>query len=81
MMKESILSVTKTIVLILLICGACKSEDQRASTILMDAEYLRNSKTRIQQGDTLLMVAFDQLIKDANKALNELPYSVTNKEN
>lgn len=79
-MKESILSVSLIVLLIILISGACKSDDELASTILMDAEYLLNSKTRIEKGDTLLMNAFGQLIEDADRALNEIPYSVTNKE-
>ena len=79
-MKESMLSVSLFVTLIMLVSGACKPDDDVPATILMDAEYLLDSKTRIEKGDTMLMPAFEQLIKEADRALNEGPYSVTDKE-
>lgn len=79
-MKKSILSISLIVMLIMLTVGATKSTDDVAPTILMDAEYLRNSKKRIEKGDTMLMNAFDRLIKDADRVLKEAPYSVTHKE-
>ena len=79
-MKEINQSVLQIAILIMLICGACKSDDGLAETILMDAKYLLKSKTRIEKGDTMLMNAYEQLIKDADRVLKEAPYSVTDKE-
>ena len=80
MMKESIPSVSLLVLFIIFISGACTADDDIAETILMDASYLLNSKTRIDKGDTMHMHAFEQLIKDADRALEEAPYSVTDKE-
>ena len=79
-MKKNILFVSLMSLFIILTNGACVTDDDVATTILMDAEYLRESKTRIEKGDSTLKSAFDQLIKEADKALKEGPYSVTNKE-
>jgi hypothetical protein len=47
---------------------------------LIDIEYLQKSKLQIQQGNPDLRPAFDLLVAKANEALNEGPYSVTNKK-
>ena len=51
-----------------------------SEAILIDAEHLARSKTRIEQGDADLIKAFNLLMKEANLALNKGPYSVTDKE-
>ncbi len=53
--------------------------DKIPPTILMDGRILAKSKQRIQGGDAALKPAFDQLVKEANKALNVGPFSVMNK--
>jgi alpha-glucosidase (family GH31 glycosyl hydrolase) len=47
---------------------------------MMDAEYLDNAKSRIGENDSSFKYAFEQLIRDAEKALQEGPFSVTDKE-
>ena len=49
-------------------------------TILMDTEVLKQTKIRITNGDPLLKPAFKKLMAEAEAALNDGPYSVTNKE-
>ena len=49
-------------------------------TVLMSGEVLARTKTRIANGDPKLMPALKQLIKDADAALGDGPYSVTHKD-
>lgn len=66
----------------ILLIFACKSIDldkQYAETILIDAEYLENSKRQIENKDPKVRFAFEQLIVDAEEALKEGPFSVTDK--
>ncbi len=79
-MKKNILAISLMATLIIVVSGACKLDDDSAATILIDAEYLAKTKTQIRKDDPKLMNAFEQLIKDADKALKEDPYSVTDKE-
>lgn len=68
------------IAILIFISGSCKSDYHFAPTILVSAEYLLNSKNKIEKGDTTLTIAFENLIKDADKALKDDPYTVTKKE-
>lgn len=65
---------------ILLMSGTTGCDDHSAATILMDAEYLAMTKIRIENDDSAIKPAFEQLIKEADKALQKGPYSVTDKE-
>jgi len=47
--------------------------------LLMDMERLADTKARIEKGDPELKPAMDQLIADAEAALLEGPYTVTDK--
>ena len=50
------------------------------ATILLDGEILAKNKSRIKKNDPALKPALDQLIKDADAALLDGPFSVTDKE-
>jgi len=47
---------------------------------MMDAQHLAKTKIRIEKGDSNLKHSFNQLIEDAEAALQEGPYSVTDKK-
>lgn len=49
-------------------------------TILMDGETLAQTKTRIENNDPDLQPALDALIQEADAALEDGPYSVTDKK-
>ena len=68
------------LIIALTTCKIDDSNDQLASTILMDVEFLANTKKRIIKNDPELNHAFEQLIMEAELALKEGPYSVTDKE-
>lgn len=61
-------------------CKTNDLSDKMVGTILMDAEYLLKTKTRIKQKDPKLMDAYNQLIREAELMLQEGPYSVTQKQ-
>jgi len=65
---------------ILLMIGACSKRNNNAETILIDTEYLELTKLQISKNDPNYQYAFKQLIKDAEKALYEGPFSVTDKK-
>lgn len=48
-------------------------------TVLMSSEVLAKTKARLANGDAELMPAMKELLKDADAALGDGPYSVTNK--
>ena len=50
------------------------------ATVLMSDEVLVKTKTRIERGDPQLKPALDKLIKEADAALRDGPYSVTDKQ-
>ncbi len=79
-MKKHTLVVFLIAILIIVMNGACNLDDDIATTILMDIEYLEKTKIRIEQSDTKLKYAFERLIEEADRALQEGPYSVTDKE-
>jgi len=80
-MNKSNLSIVILLTLILNITiGACNSSEAETPTILINYEYLKQSKINIEKGDTILKAAFDKLIERADKALEEGPFSVTHKE-
>jgi len=55
-------------------------QENVASTILMDGKILAQTKMRIEKNDPKLKSALDQLIAEADAALLEGPWSVTDKE-
>jgi len=61
-------------------CKRVDADDQQVETILMEGAYLLNTKNQIENKDLQIIPAFDQLIKEAEKALDEGPFSVTDKE-
>lgn len=61
-------------------CQVNNSEGGVAATLLIDAEQLAHTKTRIEKKDPKLKPAFDLLLADAEAALEEGPFSVTHKE-
>ena len=61
-------------------CKTTDLENPTLKTILMDANYLADTKVRIKKNDVKLQYAFNQLIKEAELALTEGPFSVTHKE-
>lgn len=80
-MKKTILVVLLVATFIILMYGKFSIDnDDMTSTILMDMEYLTETKKRIKKNDPKLKPAFDRLIKDANAALKKGPYAVTDKE-
>lgn len=50
------------------------------ATILMDGEVLEQTRKRLEKGEWALKPALRKLIEDADAALKEGPYSVTDKE-
>ncbi len=79
-MKNNIKASLLFTILLLLACKTIDLDDQYVETILMDIEYLKHTKTRVEKNDPQLRDAFDQLIEDAEAALKEGPFSVTDKE-
>lgn len=61
-------------------CRSTEVEDPATSSILINLQYLTNTKMRLKNGDPKIKYAFDKLIKDAELALKNGPYSVTDKE-
>lgn len=55
-------------------------QDAVPQTILMDGKRLAEIKTRIEKGDPELKPALDALLETADAALQQGPYSVTDKE-
>ena len=55
-------------------------QDAVPQTILMDAKKLAETKMRIEKGDLELKPALDSLLEVADAALQQGPYSVTDKE-
>jgi len=66
--------------LFILIFASCDTDEKNVNTILIDSEYLSNTKIRINKNDPTLNLAFDQLLTQAERALEEAPFSVTHKE-
>ena len=79
-MKYTSLATILITTLTLLINQTCGQKNDVLSTILMDAEYLAKTKIQIDKNDQEFIHAFNQLIEDANKALEEGPFTVTDKE-
>ena len=73
----------QVIVLVALLSFSCnnsESDNNQAETILMEAENLANAKLLIENNDSKLRFAFNQLIQEAEMALKENPVSVTDKK-
>ncbi len=80
-MKRPYLANSLLIAFLLQLWGySCTSKNSTVSTILIDREYLQQSKSNIEKGDTSFLKALDALIKEADQALLEGPYTVTNKK-
>ncbi len=56
------------------------AQDAIPQTILMDGKKLAETKSRIEKGDPDLKPALDALLEAADAALEQGPYSVTDKE-
>ena len=80
MNKLQVALLALAIILSALMCQTNDLDHQFAETILIDAVYLANTKTQIEKEDPKFKPAFDKLIKDAETALQEGPFSVTDKE-
>jgi hypothetical protein len=61
-----------------LILTGCAAE-RAPATILMDGQFLAETKQRLAEGDVALKPAFDRLLNQAEEALNAGPYSVMDK--
>ena len=73
----------QTIAAAILLIGCTNSahaQDFAVQTILMDGPKLAKTKTRIENGDPELKPALDALLEEADAALKQGPYSVTDKE-
>ena len=64
----------------LAMCKSPDAENSLSAPLLIDAAYLENTKRRIAENDPKIQEAFASLVKDAENALKEGPYSVTHKE-
>ena len=67
----------------ILLFYTCKNNElcnQQAETILVDIDNLASTKVLIENNDPKLKFAFAQLIEEAETALNEGTFSVTDKE-
>jgi len=64
----------------LITCNKSDKNNLATEAILLDMEFLANSKKRIEEGDPKILPAFENLIANAEGALKEGPFSVTDKE-
>lgn len=62
-----------------LVFSACSANDPPA-TLLIDGRILAKTKQRLRQGDPALKPAFDKLLSDAEAAMQEGPFAVTDKK-
>jgi len=72
-----------TLFLTLIFSLQCKESAELPTypeTILLDADYLFKNKARIKENDPQIKPAFDMLIREAEKAMHEGPFSVTDKK-
>ena len=74
---KKIISVISSLVL----CGCAIAQPATPSVFALDGEALQNNKGRINWKDPLIMPAYTQLMKDAEKALQYGPVSVMEKKN
>lgn len=80
-MKKPFQGIILCFVLFLCSCQENKLVILQNETILMDMAILKQSKSRINNDDPELKSAYNQLIKQADKAIKEGPFSVTDKIN
>lgn len=69
---------------LLLACAAQKSiaaPPQTPAVFILNGDVLSRKKAAINNKDAVLMPAYKKLLKDADKALNEGPFSVMEKKN
>ena len=66
-------------ILILLSAPVCAQQQQSPRVFLINARKLAETKQRIQQGDKTFDAALAKLERDARKALEQSPVSVTTK--
>jgi len=73
----------KNRILLLLICFGCfmRVTAQGTNVISLDVKALATTKSRVKAKDLLIMPAYKQLLKDADKALAFGPVSVMEKKN
>lgn len=78
-MKKTMLGGLLIISVSSIMCSTTDKNKQGVETILMDTEYLAMTKASLDKNDLQFKKAFDQLLKDAEAALYEGPFSVTDK--
>lgn len=74
---------SKTALFVVYLMGIALSafgQDSPPTTILIDGELLVKTKMRLKDNDSALSSAERQLLVDAERALNQGPYSVTHKK-
>jgi hypothetical protein len=64
----------------LMSCNSNDTLNHHTDTILIDPIYLSNAKSSVEANESQSKYAFEQLIKDADKAMQEGPFSVTDKK-
>ena len=79
-MKKPIQVALLFLILMLYTCKSTKLDNQYAETILIDTDVLASAKTLIENNNPKVRFAFNQLIEEAEAALKEGPFSVTDKE-
>ena len=79
-MKKNLQAILLFAILMSYACKNIELDNQHAETILMDIDYLASTKILIENNDPKLRFAFDQLIEEAEAALEEGPFSVTDKK-
>ena len=79
-MKRSFLVIGAILGLFILTTGSCRPKEQNTETIFFDLAQLDHTKVELGKGNPEYRPAFDQLILEADRALQEGPYSVTHKE-
>ena len=68
----------KLLLVFTLFCSIAASA--QLELIILDAKKLRENRSRVNNKDESLSAAYKELIKDADKALNQGPFSVTEKK-
>ncbi len=69
-----------TIIAALCFTFAANAQKNYPETYVLDVKMLQKSKEQIKKNDPSIMPAYNQLIKDAEKAMNAGPFSVTYKK-
>jgi hypothetical protein len=71
---------TLIFLIILFSCSEVDIKGATPQTLLMDTEYLLERKRLLDEGDPQVIAAYKRLIENAESALHNEPYTVTDKE-